>query len=108
MNIKQFLKPNRKKIIIFFALLLISLSLPYYYLSGGPSGGGDIVNYIVVPNRIFPLLIYDFLMTGEFLDFFNYPWSNLFVILLIIELTIYYLTACLIVWIFNKFVKKPS
>jgi hypothetical protein len=81
MNIKQFLKPNWKKIVIFVTISII-FSLIDYGISGE----------LIIPIIGLPLPFY-----------INYNITYPF---LIIDLIVWYFISCLIVWIYDKVKKK--
>lgn len=88
MNWKEFLKPDRRKIVIFVILsLLFSFSfLPFSLFVVGVS------TYIG-----FPLTIYYFsIRTGPIFSFEN----------LILDIIVWYLLSCLIIWIYDKVKKR--
>jgi hypothetical protein len=91
MNIKQFLKPDWRKILITVVIMIVFFpGHPPYYKGGG-----------------FPLC---YLCSGN-----CYGGSNIAScgitekpINLILDIIIWYLISCLIIWIYDKFKKKPQ
>ena len=95
MNWKQFLKPNRRKIIVgLLFFVLISLSLPTYSFKA-PTYGIPLEFYYVGHNPS---------STFCQLPPCPEPWFNF--PNLLIDLVFWYILSCLIVWIYDKFRKK--
>lgn len=88
MTLKQFLKPGWKKIVIFFIILLLTLFLGIKF-SAIPEI--DIIYEIGYP----AFLTITTIMFGRKIYEWNFP--NL-----IINIVIWYLLSCLIVWIYEK------
>ena len=103
MNLKQFLKPEWRKIAIFLILIGSTYFLPLIPMSFKcppcPPGA------ICVPCRpqAFNLMrlpeVLNYIKPVEYGYMIHYP-------LLLIELTIFYLLSCLIIWIYDKLKKK--
>jgi hypothetical protein len=102
MNIKQFLKPDWRKIVIFVIIFSLLPVFPYYNIQlqcfAGPCP--PIVEYK-------SLIELQSLGTNYFNDlgrvFLNVPYH---LIILILGLLISYLISCLIIWIYYKAKKK--
>ncbi len=106
MNWKQFLKPNRKKIVI---VIFITLWLFWSYLNGGESYTG-------------PTFLIHFLLIGVYqLAIFVFPWMILvyktglttdipmwarFIIIILGSFIYSYILSCLIVWVYDNIKKK--
>jgi hypothetical protein len=96
MTLKQLLKPDWRKIVI-FAILCIIFSL----INTGISGE------LIIPIIGLPLPFYYCMLGGvvilpnkpEAICSFNYSY-------LIIDIIIWYLFSCLMVWIYDKYFKK--
>lgn len=98
MGIKQFLKPDRRKIVIFVVLTII---LSLYQ-------GSILAGELPVSSRGFPLPI--FVCIESFSDVFMLtplmePCGIIYYFL-IIDLIIYYLLSCLIIWFYDKVKKR--
>jgi len=106
MNIKQFLKPNRKKIIIFIIILILLVIFRGFFLR--PLNALSLMNqyaYFVIVRLImapFFILTFPFYFFGEFGSF-----AIIGLIIGIIGLIFWYLISCFIVWVIGKFKNKP-
>ncbi len=123
MNIKQFLKPDWRKIVVFVVLIILFflteelvMDSVYYYLinkcMGGPCGenGGCYYNvctfgkikiyyfYNDFDIRLLPLVIFfdPLQLFNLSLDYLIYPFTIFYL----------YLFSCFIIWIYDKFRKK--
>jgi len=88
MTLKQFLKPDWRKIITFVILFVVSLYYTYY----------EACPELCYPTRGLPLPIQGAGYTKAI--------SNLLIIFLMIDLIFWYFISCLIVWIYDKVKKK--
>ena len=87
MNIKQFLKPDWRKIVIFVIIFLITSFLRNFYKG------------LEVSTKYgFPIIFYNW-------DYYAKTTEFNFVGILV-DLIIWYLLSCFIVWIFDKVKKK--
>jgi len=106
MKLKEFFKPNTKKLIItlvvtvvwilFWRLLVSSIEAeckmcPDYWPDNCP--GGNYVNYLIIP-KICSCCV----SSSELYN--DYLWN------LILPLIISYLISCIVIWIYNKVKKK--
>ncbi|OGI12698.1 hypothetical protein A3K64_03950 [Candidatus Micrarchaeota archaeon RBG_16_36_9] len=95
MTVKQFLKPDWRKIVLF---VILSSIFSYLYLY--------CVMTVCEPSIIFLFfitsLLYDYLIMPVFLYF----WQIGLFIIIFITLFYWYFLSCLIVWIYNKVKKK--
>ncbi len=86
MNWKQFLKPDRRKIItIIILLILLALTIPF------------IMYYSPLMFTIIPMLI----IFPIFFDVNNYSK-------IILLIAYWYLLSCLIVWVYDKLFRKKK
>jgi hypothetical protein len=89
MSIKQFLKPDVRKIIVFLILLIIS-----FFIKSGIALGELYWRVIGFP---LPILV----QTDGL--FWSLSYQGI-----IIDLIFWYIITCLIIWIYEKFKKKPQ
>ncbi len=87
MNLKQFLKPDWRKIIVFVLFLFYSI---YAYFSGFPAPGG-----CATPGFLEIYSLFAFLITGRFFFYFGTLLNVIYI----------YLLSCLIIWIYSNFRK---
>jgi len=90
MNLKQFLKPDFRKIVIFIIFVILSVIIPFRYILGPWVDTGPIFNY-------------ESIVCGE------EPFScspQIFLPYMIFNLAFFYLLSCFIVWIYDKFRKR--
>ena len=85
MKLKQFLKPDWRKIVI-FAILLFITYIGLYSVGLGTFSFSQLIFFIIIP-----------------FAFFNLPFS--FPVFLLFWFVYQYLLSCLIVWIYDKFRK---
>jgi len=108
MNIIQFLKPNRRKIILFIVLILISFGLSLFiplivfYCEScpwdcPPCPSGVLCNVCLPKITLYTL--------SDFWDY-NYNPQAAFIKYLLVKLIVFYLISCLIFWIYNKIKNK--
>ena len=99
MTIKQFLKPDWRKIVIFAILTALSLYL-YFYC---------VVNYCessLIWALVYPItLIYPLILALGEINLFLFIVVNDF-ITVFISFLYWYVLSCLIVWIYDKLMKK--
>ncbi|OGI12138.1 hypothetical protein A3K64_02280 [Candidatus Micrarchaeota archaeon RBG_16_36_9] len=104
MSWKKFLKPDWRKIIVFIFLFLISSS---YRID--PKGINDYFYEISIEYYFWglPIPFYSCMFLEEYLvsPLTPSPICNIAFELLIPNLIFWYLTSCLIVWIYDKFRK---
>jgi hypothetical protein len=98
MSLKEFLKPDWKKILIFFVLIFVTIFLigiPYWAYPMCESGSKcPLLFHFTPPDKILSSNIH--LSNGFRIDF----------IVLFIELLIIYLISSIIIWIYDKVKKK--
>ena len=98
MNFKQFLKPDWRKIVISVVLFII-LS----YLINNP---------FYTEDKGFPLVFLDFAVYGPALlpsgTIVDYRGPVFSLMNLIIDLIFWYILSCFIIWIYDKFKKRPQ
>ena len=94
MKLKQFLKPDWRKIVIFVVLFLFLF--PLSIISPGPTCRlSKVCNTASIVN-IFGIEYYEF----------DAKYRNFFENLAIISIIIFYILSCLIVWIYDRRKKK--
>jgi len=94
MNFKQFLKPDWRKVVIFF---VVSFLLTFFLGVESPVTPLD----ISITKIGFPVLL---LTIKETLLGKTYKWNF---VNLIINIVVWYLLSCLIIWVYDK-IKKRS
>ncbi len=97
-NLKQFLKPDWRKIVVFVVLSIISSIYPMTFSVGE----------LYFPYRGLPLPVYACIEGFSDVNLQTPPMRpcEIFYQFLIINLIISYLLSCLIVWIYDKLRKK--
>ena len=104
MTLKQFLKPDWRKIVVFlilffgFTSFLNYASDLYYDIYVSPYVGVALYNYVPLlgyPSFYFERCHFESGCVYQF-DFLN----------LLLNITLWYLLSCLIVWIYDKYFKK--
>jgi hypothetical protein len=100
MSWKQFLKPDRRKIIFF---IIFSIYDVYFYFTGACPMGNIISNCAKIADMF--TLIY---ITPVYLVNLFYPPHDLFsaFYLLFLAFAYHYIISCLIVWIYDKYKKR--
>ncbi len=99
MTLKQFLKPDWRKILIFVILLIISTFIGYNEANCMSFGGGCTHSYG------FPFTIYSIHQSAYMPS--PLPKTTHFNPTFIIpNIIIWYLLSCLIIWIYDKFRKR--
>jgi predicted membrane protein len=95
-TLKQFLKPDWRKIVLFVVLIIILPIFPQNLCQ-------DTVCLIPIP---FSIILAAFINTSikNGINYFTDPFGNF--IIIIIVFIIEFLLSCLIVWIYDKFRKK--
>ena len=125
MNLKQFLKPDKRKFIVFVIISILFLILCYLteelnkeacYSHKGIGGAvfiGGLCDFRLLPPLIFfnPIIGFSHYVNGAIIPKpeIGQPLTNLIGLSLfnaILTLPYYYLLSCFIVWIYNKFKKK--
>jgi len=102
MNIKQFLKPDWRKIIIFFTIVLLTLRAIWLRR---PINDDYIVLIISVPYSIAFVIMAGWIMRGPELTGISLAVAN--IASFILGSLIWYFIICLMVWIYDKFKNKP-
>ena len=106
MNWKEFLKPDKRKIMLF---LLLYIAIPYPFVFTFIVKGEDILSVFYIPAGA-PITLYTEFMaiisgvnesSATILDYI------LFILYLLIPF-ISYLLSCLIFWIYNNFMKNSG
>ena len=99
MNLKEFLKPNWKKVLLTIIFAIFSFWFLYNYTGiGGPR---------YEPNLLFTIvaLIAAFLNLPLLIPNYN-PLYETAIFYFILDLIYWYLLSCLIIWIYDKVKKK--
>jgi len=104
MTLKQFLKPDRRKIVICIILIILEFSWMIFYSSYSATANPCCLKNI--PEEIREQCVRVNARCG-FTDMtFGYPEIILLLIFAFVFITTNYLLSCLIVWIYNK-LRKP-
>jgi hypothetical protein len=101
MNLKQFLKPDWRKIVVFIVLLIIFLVIYKYKLS---LMAGELPSSF--PAKGLPLPIYIGCPEKMECPEKTEGSEKLLKLFLIINLIFWYFTSCFIIWIYDKVKKK--
>lgn len=107
MNWKQFLKPDKRKIVLMIIITLVWILLLRFLLSEDPKykyitcqcpaecPGGNYIDYLIIPSSCK-------CCTSLSMIYNDYLWN------LLLPLVISYFLSCLIVWIYDKFRKRKG
>ena len=100
MTLKQFLKPDWRKIVVLIILTIISSTVTYNELNCMTFGGG------CTKSHGFPFAFYSIHYSVASPD--AQPSYYLNYVSIIPNIIIWYLLSCFIVWIYDKFRKKKK
>lgn len=114
MNWKQFLKPDRRKIVLFVLLAILFIFSIMIYLSSIPPGALCTTEECKIERArqdlidiLFLLIVSPFLVLDEYLVGYIPEFSNaLNLIAIILSFFYWYILSCFIVWIYDRFRKK--
>jgi len=99
MTIKQFLKPDWRKIVVTVIFLIYSVIINIYFYSVDLTSTASIMLLLAY----FLNLPYTILFSQELI-----PYQFEFICFIIIGFIYQYLLSCLIIWIYDKFRKKKK
>jgi len=95
MNVKQFLKPDWRKVFIIAIIFIVLIYLSFTPFLGSSPIFTQTLGVIIFLFLAFPIVFLNFLKLGIFAFLFGFILSILF----------WYLITCLIFWIYDKFRK---
>lgn len=103
MSLKEFIKPNKWKIILFFIIGTISLYIEFISYCFGPGPGASIFACLSTFSSILYVLLTPFLVLGRLIIIGSgFGYLILTILLIILQIFYTYVISSLIVSIFSK------